>query len=89
MSDLHARVFDGVTDAELVLLALALNSGAAVAGTPDSVATAEQINARLFDLTRAEMQRREVDPNRQCQGVVQRTVQRIVELAPEFQAPRG
>ena len=89
MTDLHARVFEGTTDAELVLLALALNSGAAIAGTPDTVGQAEQLNARLFELTSAEMQRREVDPNRAGRAIVERVVQRIVELAPEFQAPGG
>lgn len=88
-SDLAARVFDGITDAEIVLVALALNSGAAMAGTPDMAAKAEQINARLFELTTAEMQRREVDPHRALHAIVARVVQRIVDTAPEFKAGGG
>ena len=37
-----ATIYDGLTDAELVLVALALNSGARVAGTPMSAGVAGQ-----------------------------------------------
>ena len=80
-----ATIYDGLTDAELVLVALALNSGARVAGTPMSAGVAGQATDLLFETMALELRRREIDTN----GMAGRLMDRVARRATDVVTARA
>ena len=72
--DLAEAVYKPLSDAEVVLVALVLNSGAEVAAGPLEAGLAEAMNARLFGTVQAELRRRDIAPvqvgRRVLEGVI-------------------
>ena len=78
-SEVAATIYEELTDAELVLVALALNSGACVASTPMTAGLAGQANDLLFTAMALELRRREIDTNGMAGRLMDRVARRAID----------
>ena len=75
-----AMIYEGLTDAELVLVALALNSGACVASTPMTAGLAGKANDLLFETMAKELQRREINTSGMAGRLMERVALRAIDV---------
>jgi hypothetical protein len=81
MSDVRevaAQAFDGFNDAEVVLVALALNSGARFRADIMETGLAEKMTDAAIDLVCVELRRREIDTN----SYAGRLMERLMNALP-------
>lgn len=78
-AEIAERLYAGLTDAEVALIALALNSGACVASTPMTAGFAGKVNDLLFTTMATELRRREIDTNGMAVRLIRLVVDRAVE----------
>ena len=78
-AEVATTIYEGLTDAELVLVALALNSGACVASTPMTAGLAGKANDLLFTTMALELRRREIDTNGMAGRLMERVARRAID----------
>ena len=79
-TEVAEKLYEGLTDAEVVLVALALNSGACVASTPMTAGLAGKANDLLFATMAVELRRREIDTNGMAGRLMGLVADRAVEV---------
>jgi hypothetical protein len=75
--DVAAKTFEGFSDAEVVLVALALNSGARFKADIMEAGLAEEMNAAAIDLVTIEMKRREILTTRYASNLMERLLESL------------
>lgn len=80
MPDPSTDVFVGLTDVEVILIALLFQSGAKVQGANEDALPAAAMNAMLEGLIDQELEARQINPASIAQALMARVLERLAQL---------